>query len=213
MATVIPDTQNLVLHSLFPDRLRPTYWQTEVDPDERPSGFAIVMLSVPPALQIARLVSKEWQREVEDYLRKQVDIIIATVVRMSVQQAIEICNCDQYPDPRALPDETLCRFSAFLGQKEAFSVMVLRNRLESGQHELIVQCAYADTATGGDARLSPERIMVLPAHSFVSAIDFTPEQYQEYAEWDAAETAALERWFDDQQEALLAFGPLRLFTE
>jgi len=209
---MIHDVQTLVLKSLLSDHIRPTLWdnEEEQEPEHAPGGMAIVMLNVPRPLLVARRVCKSWRAEVETYVLEETKSVIQLMVVMCVNKSIQLCHCDQYPDPRALPDRSIYRLSGYLGDFEILGVSLLRQRLENGAHQLVVQCGVLDDAAEEGVQHSPEEIVPMPDVCLVLSTNYTPEEVAEYAVWEFTHKYRIGRFLHEQYTALRAQAPLLL---
>jgi len=209
---MIPDVQTLILKSLMSDHIRPTLWdnEEEQDPEHAPGGVGMVMLHVPQPLLVARRVCKSWRAEVETYVLEETKRVIRLMRFLSVNKGIQLCHCDQYLDPRALPETSNYRISGYLGDFEIFGVSLLRQRLENGAHQLVVKCGVLDDAAEDGTRLSPSEIVPVPDVCLVLATEYTPQESAEYFLWEFTQRQRIARFLNQQYTALRAQAPLIL---
>jgi len=160
-----------------------------------------------PQLEKAALVCKTWNQKYQEHLAKSLPDVFKAVCERAVDLALNMCDIDEYV---GMPTLSRVVYAARRGglqntpERCLFVMRFTRTGMNDGVRELHANYGIPESRTpkGSPAcvgpALSPVRTIKLPEVCWIHGLDCADEQLQEFRQWRAEQTTALEQWLGEQ---------------
>ena len=150
-----------------------------------------------PQFEKAALVCKTWNQKYQEHLAKSLPDVFKAVCERAVDLALNMCDIDEYVH---MPTLSRVVYTARRGglqntpERCLFIVRFTRTGTNDAVRELIAHYAVPVSRVPK----APVRIIKLPEVCWIHGLDCTDEQIQEFRQWRAEQTTALEQWLGEQ---------------
>ena len=202
---MLHDVQTVVCEHLFRDCLDTAAFSDRTADTVGPGGHIAVVHTVGVAVQMLGLVCKGWRSALHASIDDQASARIPAFLFESVVDGLELCHCDQYPEPWKLasgecPDAE-CLHSMQVGGDFVASVAFVRKRDANGRNVLTVQYACPSRADGpAGVNVSEARVVQIPDACWVPGSLACEGLCDECVDWFDEQSAVLVPWLGEQRE-------------